>query len=393
MQLRFHLRCAIVVVLGGLFSSVSAFAETGGSFKIATFNVEFLTYKRLHVKYGLPFFLNPGDTDRQAIVKSIINGGDDDAPKFLRDYDEDPQLQAKVHEWGDETIRRQRLDTAINEVAQYISTLDTDVLVLTEIGLNGELDRLVELLSELGADYPHYELCKCFDRYTQQGVAVISKLPLLEVLPSLPGKEGYLVEFDDAVAEKSTRLSKAMRVKVKIADQYAYIFVAHLKSELGTHDSDAQRIAQASILRRLTIPLLDRCESPEGEWLDRDDKGKCPPSATPVHVIVAGDLNDHRGQPAIRRVRGFDDIYPDLLQTGRKEFFEESELDQRWTKQYEGILNQIDHILLSESMFGMNRDAGFSGRTIIKTKMIENSDSRISDHRPVVVDVLYKHGG
>lgn len=393
MPLRFHKFPAIFLIFGLMFGPASAFADTESSFKIATFNVEFLTYKRLHVKYGFPFFLNPGDTDRQAIVKSIINGGDDDAAKFLRDYDEDPVLQAQVHEWGDEAIRRERLETAIREVAQYISTLDTDVLVLTEIGLNGELDRLVALLSEFGVEYPHYALCDCYDRYTQQGVAVISKIPLLEVLPSLPGKEGYLVEFDDAVAEKSTRLSKAMRVKVQIENQYAYIFVAHLKSELGTHDSDAQRIAQASILRRLTIPLLDQCESTDGGFVARGSGGRCPASTTPVHVIVAGDLNDHRGQPAIRRVRGFDDMHPDLLQSGRKEFFEESELHQRWTKQHEGILNQIDHILFSESVLGMNRDAGSSGRAKIETKMVENSDPRISDHRPVLVDVIYKHGG
>ena len=32
--------------------------------------------------------------------------------------------------------------------------------------------------------------------------------------------------------------------------------------------------------------------------------------------VLAGDLNDWRGQPAIRSVRGLDDIWPDLLQAG-----------------------------------------------------------------------------
>jgi endonuclease/exonuclease/phosphatase family metal-dependent hydrolase len=62
----------------------------------------------------------------------------------------------------------------------------------------------------------------------------------------------------------------------------------HLKSERGGHESDAKRIAQASVVRRYHLPLVKGGE----------------------HVIVAGDLNDHRGQPSIVDACGLETVQP-----------------------------------------------------------------------------------
>ena len=103
---------------------------------------------------------------------------------------------------------------------------------------------------------------------------------------------------------------------------------------------------------------------------------------TGEHVIVTGDLNDKRGQPTLRRIRGLDDIWGDLIQTGGFKFFEEGEQASRWTYRFRGELNQIDHILPSFSL----RKSGSS----IKTRVVEvpeQESPRISDHRPLVVRI------
>ena len=89
---------------------------------------------------------------------------------------------------------------------------------------------------------------------------------------------------------------------------------------------------QASIARRHSLELLNQN----------------------ANVIVAGDLNDHPGQPVLRRIRGMDDTWPDLIQIGNAPYFADDALDTRGTYQFMGVRQQIDHILLS---FGI-KDTG-----------------------------------
>jgi endonuclease/exonuclease/phosphatase family metal-dependent hydrolase len=121
-------------------------------------------------------------------------------------------------------------------------------------------------------------------------------------------------------------------------------------------------VAQASIVRRHYLEALNNGE----------------------HVIVAGDLNDKRGDPAIRRIRGRDDIYGDLIQTGRPEFFEDTDLDTRWTYEYEGVRQQIDHILISDSVLRSCKSGG------VKAKTVPFDNPLVSDHRALVVKLTFK---
>jgi predicted extracellular nuclease len=99
------------------------------------------------------------------------------------------------------------------------------------------------------------------------------------------------------------------------------------------------------------------------------------------HIIVAGDLNDHPRQPVLRRIRGRDDIWGDLIQTGDVDYFADNELDTRWTYQFQGIRQQIDHVLLSRSI----KDASEG----ISTRVVEQNDPLASDHRPFVVTLEF----
>ena len=99
---------------------------------------------------------------------------------------------------------------------------------------------------------------------------------------------------------------------------------------------------------------------------------------------MAGDLNDGRGEPTLKRIRGLDDIYSYLIQTGHTAYFEKTELNQRWTYEFEGIRNQIDHILISRNIKSACKRGG------VNAFVIPQADALISDHRPFIVELEFK---
>ncbi len=297
---------------------------TATELTIATFNTEFLTRPRVHVKFGFPFDLqNPTD-------------------------------QAT---WASPGFRDQKFAEGAAAVAKVIAGINADVMVLTEVGDQRDVQELVAAVEVEGVQYPHAEVCACTDTATGQHVAVLSKFPLNGILRALPGREGYFRELDDADSEDETGISKGMLVSFEAAGRTFQLYGLHLASERGGNEQDQQRIAQASIIRRHSLPAINA-----GEF-----------------VIVAGDLNDGRGEPALRRIRGLDDIWPDLIETGNHEYFRDTDPSSRWTYEFQGERNQIDHILLSPSIKGIVTSRG------IRPRVPDQPVRLASDHRPFVV--------
>jgi endonuclease/exonuclease/phosphatase family metal-dependent hydrolase len=309
--------------LATLFVLISTLANAA-ELTIATFNTEFLTRPKVHMKFGLPLTLT-GEARQQ---------------------------------WEVPGFRDQKFAEGAAEVAKVIADINADVIVLTEVGNERDVTELNAAVQARGVVYPHTAVCQCTDSQTQQHVAVLSKFPLSAVLKAIPGREGYFKEFDDAESEDETALSKGLMVTFSAGNRTFHLYGIHLASERGGNEQDQQRIAQASIVRRHYLPRLNMGE----------------------HIIVAGDLNDGRGQPTLRRIQGHDDIWPDLIQTGNVQFFPEAELGSRWTYEFQGERNQIDHILLSTSI----RDIVRRTRGI-KSRVPEQANPRASDHRPFVV--------
>lgn len=291
---------------------------------IATFNAEFLTRPKVHVKFGLPFNISQAS-------------------------------QAEQAEWTAPGFRDRKFNEAAQVVAAFIAQMNPDVLALVEVGNNDDVEELNREIAARGVTYNHLAVCDCSDSTTQQHVAVLSKFPLSDVLPAIVGRAHYDLELDEPEEETHTGISKGMRVTFQAAGTEFLLYVIHLSSEVGGHEKDAQRIAQASIVRRHYLPELNAGRN----------------------VIVAGDLNADRGDPALRRIRGRDDIWEDLLQTGHFSFFEEPHLPTRWTYQFRGIRQQLDHILISHSIKNVSRK--------VRSRVVDVTDSLVSDHRPFVL--------
>lgn len=287
---------------------------------VATFNAEFLIKSKVYLKYGLSYDLK----------------------------DESKKVQKF---WENDKNRSDKLREAAGKSASFIQKLNADILTLTEIGDREDIEVLVDELKKVGVAYDYWEVCDCKDTYTQQHVAILSKYPIEDVWYELPGRALYLEELDGDV-EGETGISKGMKGTIRVGEVDLDVFVFHFKSERGGHDSDAKRIAQASIARRAIIKQLNQGRK----------------------VIVTGDLNAERGSPSLYRIRGFDDIYEELIQTGNSVYFDNTDL--RWTYNYKGQTDQIDHILISTNV---------APRSKIKTSIIETSDESISDHNPVIV--------
>ena len=291
---------------------------------VATFNTEFMTKKKVHVKFGEDFTL---DDDRKKI-------------------------------WDMQGFRDDKFVEAVVHVAEAIAEINADVITLTEIGNDDDLTVLWEAVKNAGVDYPYKAICNCNSKRTGQYVAVLSKFAITDILPQIPGREGYRTETDDPSDERLARISKGLKVKFSAHGHVFHLYVVHFISERGGYDADQKRLAQASIVRRHFLPLLSASEN----------------------VIVTGDLNDGRGQPPLDRLRGFDDIFPDLIQTGLVKYFDSKEKSTRWTYEYEGERNQIDHILLSD-----NIDAITRRRKGIRSYVFDPKDHLASDHRALVV--------
>ena len=186
------IRLAIFV----LTLSFSVFAQT---VTIATQNCEFLVRKKIHVKYGLPFFI----------------------------ADAEP---AQIAEWSPPGQKDAKFNESAKAVAKALVTLSADILVLTEIGNEQDARELLSEVKNEGIDYTHVAIGNSRDNTTGQNVAVFSKFPISNILSPIPGRESYWQELDDPNSEKDTGVSKGMRITVKAHGREISLYDVHLSS-------------------------------------------------------------------------------------------------------------------------------------------------------------------
>ncbi|MEP0846286.1 MAG: endonuclease/exonuclease/phosphatase family protein [Phycisphaerae bacterium] len=306
-----------LLLTAGLCHTLAAIAPAAEKLTLATHNCEWLIREKIHMRIG----------ERDPIT--------------------------------DAARREQVFNEAADAVADVLREVNADVLGLQEVGDAADVQTLRDKLAARGVSYAHMQVGVSTDNTTRQNTAVLSRFALRELVTPIPGRESYLKEADDLDAEEDTGVSKGLAVTFDAHGITFRLYVVHLKSQLGGYEADAQRLAQSSIVRRAYLPEL----------------------AQGAAVIVMGDMNAGRGQSALRRIRGLDDIQPDLVETGLPKYFDEDKLDTRWTYEFQGVREQIDHILLSESVVEVCKRGGVHARTV----RVEREHA--SDHLPLVVEL------
>ena len=237
-------------------------------------------------------------------------------------------------------------------IAELIDTYKADIVGLIEV----ENQAVVEKVKSYLADPDDWQIAfdEGRDTYTGQDVAILTKFRIVPGSATNFPNEREVYFVDDQ--ERDVNPSKILGVELKIDNQPFYVLITHLISRRNPRD--AKRLAQATVVRRQAV---------KGLMADK-------------HVIVMGDMNDTPGTPVIKRLRGFDDIWGDFLQTANA-----VEAADRYTYIYKDQKNLLDHILISPSL----RD---EFRNVEKAKRCEIIDvDELSDHRAILARLRIEH--
>ena len=237
-------------------------------------------------------------------------------------------------------------------IAELIDTHKANIVGLVEVENRAVLEKVKSYL--VSPDDWQIAFDEGRDTYTGQDVALLTKFRMVRgSATNFPDeREIYFVENQ----EHDVNPSKILGVELKIDNQPFYVLMAHLVSR--RNPSDAKRLAQATVVRRQAVKAMMG--------------GK--------HVIVMGDMNDTPGTPVINRLRGFDDIWGDFLQTANA-----VEADNRYTYIYEDQKNLLDHILISPSL----QDEFHTVEETERCKIVDVGG--LSDHRAILARLRIVH--
>ena len=237
-------------------------------------------------------------------------------------------------------------------IAELIEAHKANIVGLVEV----ENRTVLEKVKSYFADPDDWQIAfdEGRDTYTGQDVAILTKFRIVRgSVTNFPEeREVYFVDGQ----ERDVNPSKILGVELKVDNQPFYILITHLISRRSSNDP--KRLAQATVVRRHAVKAM----------------------MAEKNVIVMGDMNDTPTTPVINRVRGFDDIWGDFLQTANA-----VEAADRYTYIYKDQKYLIDHILISPSLRDEFRD-------VEKAKQCEIIDvDELSDHRAILARLRIEH--
>lgn len=263
---------------------------------------------------------------------------------------------APPHEKWSEKRADQSWEETLELVANALAEIDADVIALQEIEGRAAVVDLNATLTKLGKAYPYFWVGAGTDPFTGQDVAIMSRFPALT--EPVRSYSSMREEFYSSNGyPRLAAVQKLMRVNLEVYGEPVSIYALHLKSKRGNQfDSDAERFAQARIVRRLIRATLE--------------KGR-------PNVIVMGDFNDVPGSASLRRIRGLHDSSWQLLNASDSPEMQGGS----WTFIHDGKKQHIDHVLLSKFMF----------ERISRATVVRFSDA-VTDHDAFVVEVEFDKG-
>jgi predicted extracellular nuclease len=166
--------------------------------------------------------------------------------------------------------------------------------------------------------------------------------------------------FDETLGYEASR--KALALEVEFAGKRLFVVNLHLKSKRGDESlfgpvqppgrrTEEQRLEQARSIRT----FVEKLQKVERE----------------AAIIVLGDLNDHEFRPPVRELEG--EILANLV--------DEVPLTERYTYNFRGNSQVLDHILVSASI----AEKASPEIDIVHVNADFPAAQRASDHDPVVI--------
>jgi endonuclease/exonuclease/phosphatase family metal-dependent hydrolase len=220
---------------------------------------------------------------------------------------------------GSERTRPKSL-TAREAVAKVVAGVRPDILGVCEVGDEAALSELSQRLGELGLTFPYKEYVPGPD--PERHLALLSRYPIVR------RKSLSRVPFELNGRPELVRRG-FLDVSVQVNPGYTLRLVGvHLKSKLPSPSGeDLVRRCEADQLRALVERILS--EDPRS------------------NLLVYGDFNDTREQPAVRQALGpWGDIF------SLQDLAAEDPQGHLWThyRQFTGVYSRIDYLLFSRAL-------------------------------------------
>lgn len=252
---------------------------------------------------------------------------------------------------------------ALSEVQDNDGRTNSDV---TEADLT--YSRLVEAIIDAGGtNYSAIDVAPLDDTNGGQPggnirVGFLFNPARVSLVPGTPGNATTAVQVTDTAVPTLTlnpgsidpnnpafdNSRKPLAAEFNFNGESVFVIANHFASKRGGREADLQRVRQAQAVHNFVAEILED---------DADAK-----------VIVAGDLNDFADSPALKVVAG------DELQN----LIELLPHDDRFTFEFRGNLQVLDHILVSQSLL-FDADAEFD---IVHANIRQSNAA--SDHDPVL---------
>jgi len=237
---------------------------------------------------------------------------------------------------------------AASAVVQVVKEIGPDILGVCEMGATPHFEEFRKRLSEAGLGYCDFEFVESSD--PARHLALVSRFPIIarQSVADLPYES-------NGIRQKVRRGFLDVTVQVNAGFQLR-IIGAHLKSKRATPEgsSDLERRQEAHLLRQHIDEIL--ASNPN------------------LPLLVFGDFNDTKEQPAIQEITG---------RRGSAEALSELRLadsvGDRWTYYWklDDVYSRIDYLFVNRAL---------APRVVHEGCFVYRSPiwNRASDHRPVV---------
>ncbi len=249
------------------------------------------------------------------------------------------------------TLDKPKPQSEIDAVVRIVKEINADILGVSEMGPKDAFEDFKARLSQAGLGYKDFEYVDGPD--PARHLALLSRYPIVsrQSVPDAP----YSL---DGLEEKAKR--GFLDVTVRVAPDYDLRLVGvHLKSKLAAPEGEA-------LVRRNEAHLL------------RGHIEKILAADPSVNLMLYGDFNDTKNEPAIREIMGARHS-PDYM----FDLWLKDSLGDRWTEYWKAadIYSRIDYIFVNGRLFH---------QIDLPRCSVYRSDhwQEASDHRPTIATII-----